>query len=114
MINRPFTQRAASVLGQLERAIEEAAERAGIDLEVARTDNLIDIEFDDGSKIIINSHEAAGEIWVAARSGGYHFRPTDEGAWRDTRGGRDLVDLLTEQLSAQAGGAITLDPLDPA
>jgi CyaY protein len=42
------------------------------------------LNFDDGSKIIVNRHGAAKEMWVAAKSGGFHFR-WDGSAWRDTR-----------------------------
>ena len=51
---------------------------------------MLEIEFADGSKIIVNRHGAAREIWVAARSGGFHFR-WDGAAWRDTRDGTRAV-----------------------
>ena len=103
-----FTQRAAQALDRLESDIERSGDEAGADLELSRRDNVIDIEFEDGSKIVINSHQAAGEIWVAARSGGYHFRPAEADRWIDSRSGRELRTLLSEQLSAQAGRLISL------
>jgi CyaY protein len=103
-----FTRQAGETLDRLEADIERSAEDAGIDLEITRQDNVIDIEFEDGSKVVINSHEAAGEIWVAARSGGYHFKPAPQGRWVDGRSGRELRALLAEQLSAQSGAAVTL------
>jgi CyaY protein len=103
----PFAARAARALQRLEAAIESAADAAGIDVEVSRTDNVIDVELENGSKVIINSHAAAGEIWVAARSGGYHFQPRPA-QWIDGRGGRELVAALADELSAQAGQRIDL------
>ena len=103
-----FTKQAALTLDRLEADIERAAEEAGVDLEISRQDNVIEVEFDDGSKVVINSHQAAGEIWVAARAGGFHFKPLQEGRWVDGRSGRDLRSLLAEQLSAQAGTTIVL------
>ena len=102
-----FTKQAAQTLDRLEADIESAAEEAGVDLEISRQDNVIEVEFEDGSKVVINSHQAAGEIWVAARAGGYHFKPVQEG-WVDGRSGRDLRSMLAEQLSAQAGMTIVL------
>ena len=107
-----FSKHAAQTLDRLEADIERSAEDAGVDLEMSRQDNVIDIEFEDGSKVVINSHQAAGEIWVAARAGGFHFKPVQEGRWIDGRSGRDLRALLSEQLSAQAGAAIEL-PAEP-
>jgi CyaY protein len=103
-----FTKQAAQTLDQLEADIERSAEEAGVDLELSRQDNVIEIEFEDGSKVVINSHQAAGEIWVAARAGGFHFKPAPEGRWIDGRSGRDLRSMLSEQLSAQAGSTIAL------
>ena len=60
------------------------------DLDVEeKGDGVIEISLDDGSKVIVNRHSAAQEIWVAARSGGFHFR-WDGAAWRNTRDGREL------------------------
>lgn len=108
MEEQSFSKRAAQTLDRLEADIEESAVDAGVDLDLTRQDNVIDIEFVDGSKVVINSHQAAGEIWVAARSGGYHFKPVEDGRWLDGRNGRDLRGLLSEQLSAQAGSLIRL------
>jgi CyaY protein len=103
MGDESFSKRAAETLDRLEADIERSGEEAGIDLELSRQDNVIEVEFEDGSKVVINSHQAAGEIWVAARAGGYHFKPAPEGRWIDGRSGRELRSLLAEQLSAQAG-----------
>lgn len=104
-----FTKLAAEALDRLEADIERSAEAADVDLELSRQGNVIDIEFEDGSKMVINSHEAAGEIWVAARAGGFHFRPTPMGGWVDGRSGRELRSMLAELLSAQAGVPVALD-----
>jgi CyaY protein len=104
-----FTKLAAEVLDRLEADIEGSAVAADVDLELSRQGNVIDIEFEDGSRMVINSHEAAGEIWVAARGGGYHFKPTAAGGWADGRSGRELRPMLAELLSAQAGVPVALD-----
>jgi CyaY protein len=90
------------------RRIEDAVERCGadVDLEV-KPGGVLELEFDDGSKIIINRHTAAREIWVAAKSGGYHFRPQD-GRWLGTRDGEELMAALGRCMSEQAGAAISL------
>jgi len=108
MGDQSFSKRAAQTLDRLEADIERSAEAAGIDLELSRQDNVIEIEFEDGSKVVINSHQAAGEIWVAARAGGYHFKPASEDRWIDGRSGREIRALLAEVLSAQAAAPIAL------
>ena len=88
--------------------IESALEASGADLDYAWAgDGIIEIEFADGSKIVVNRHLAAQELWVAARSGGYHFR-WDGTAWRDTREGKELMISLALLASAQAGENVNL------
>jgi len=73
-------------------------ERAQADFE-EKGDGLIEIELDDGSKVIVNRHSAAREIWVAARSGGFHFH-WDGAAWRNTRDGSELFSSVEKLLAA--------------
>ncbi|MFZ5512236.1 MAG: iron donor protein CyaY [Pseudomonadota bacterium] len=88
------------------KRIEDALDAQELDLEV-KPGGVIEVEFDDGSKIIINRHTAAREIWVAARSGGYHFRH-DEGRWLGTRDGTELMEALGRLVSGQTGRPIVL------
>lgn len=84
--------------------IQQGLEEAGLDFELP-ADGILEIEFDDGGKIVINRHNAAREIWVAARSGGFHFRH-DGSAWRDTRDNTELFDRLATLVAAQGGGSV--------
>ncbi|MND06491.1 frataxin-like protein [compost metagenome] len=67
------------------------------------------MEFADGGKIVINRHNAAREIWVAARSGGFHFR-YDSGRWWDSRNDSELFAALSRLCSAQSGTPVILAP----
>ncbi len=60
------------------------------------------------SKIIINRHAPTQEIWVAAKSGGYHFKGAD-GTWIDTRSGEALLDAVSRVLFEQSGVRVTFD-----
>jgi len=92
------------------QAIERALEASGVDADFETKDGgVLEIEFADGSKIIVNRHSAAKEIWVAARSGGFHFR-WDSHSWRDTRDGTELFAALSKLVSAQGGSAVRLSP----
>ncbi len=92
-----------ALAGQMLTRIEHGLEACGADLDFElAAGGVLEIEFADGSKIIINRHAVAREIWVAAKSGGFHFR-FDGVAWRDTRDGEELLDKLARLASAQAG-----------
>jgi CyaY protein len=96
-----------------ERALarlEAALEASGVDADVERKDGgVIEIEFADGSKMIVNRHGPAREIWVAARAGGFHFR-WDGALWRDTRDGAELFAALSRLVSGQSGQPVLLRP----
>jgi CyaY protein len=107
MSESEFLTLAQQELDRLESAVEAAADAADADIEINRAGNLIELEFEDGSKIIVNSQAPMQELWVAARSGGFHFRH-DGQRWIDTRGGGELYAALSGYVSQQAGVALTL------
>ncbi|MCL2636021.1 MAG: iron donor protein CyaY [Betaproteobacteria bacterium] len=104
MDDKEFSTRADAVMARIEAALE--ASGAVVDFELA-AGGVLEIEFADGSKIIVNRHGATREIWLAARAGGFHFR-WDGGVWRDTRDGGELLGKLAELASQQAGEPIAL------
>ncbi|HEX6735916.1 MAG TPA: iron donor protein CyaY [Azonexus sp.] len=104
MDDKEFSGLAEVAMARIEAALEACG--ADLDFELA-AGGVLEIEFADGSKIIVNRHGVAREIWVAARAGGFHFR-WDGSAWRDTRDGAELMDKLSQLASQQAGEAVTL------
>jgi CyaY protein len=72
-----------------------------VDIDTHRTGGLLEMSFPNGSKIILNTQPPLHEIWLAARSGGFHYKFV-EGAWRDTRDGRELFEVLSVCASEQA------------
>jgi len=104
MTDSEFESLADATLAAAERAIE--ASGADVDLQWKGA-GVLEVEFADGTKMVLNRHGAAREIWVAARSGGFHFRH-DGRSWRDTRDGTELFPALSRLVSAQSGAAVIL------
>lgn len=104
MDEREFNQLADAMLMRIEAALEASAN--DLDFEI-KPGGVIEIEFDNGTKVIVNRHTAAREIWVAARSGGYHFRPQGD-RWLATRDGEELMAALSRCLSEQASAPVEL------
>ncbi|WP_306603185.1 iron donor protein CyaY [Azonexus sp.] len=105
MDDSEFNALADATLAKIDAALEACA--ADIDFELA-AGGVLEIEFADGSKIIINRHGVAKEIWVAARAGGFHFRWDGE-VWRDTRDCAELMQKLSALASQQAGEPVRFD-----
>lgn len=104
MDDKEFNGLADAALARIDAALDVC--EADIDFELA-AGGVLEIEFEDGSKIIVNRHGVAREIWVAARAGGFHFR-WDGRAWVDTRDGAELMQKLSALASQQAGEAVVL------
>ena len=110
MTESEFLDLADHTLNTIEAAFERAAQEQDVDVESSRSGNVLEIEFiDNGSKIIVNSQAAMQEMWVAARSGGFHFRREGE-RWINTRDGSELFEVLSAAASAQAGTSLSIAP----
>jgi len=110
--DKQFYQLGANVLHSIEVALEAADDELDLDLDVERQGgNVINIRFKDRSVIVVNTQAPLHEIWVAAKSGGYHYRwagTTAQPLWLDTKTGRELLSDLSEFASAQAGQAVKI------
>ncbi|HTH44563.1 MAG TPA: iron donor protein CyaY [Oxalicibacterium sp.] len=105
MTESEFLTRAEAALTRIETALEALTDEGEIDVECTRSGNVLEIEFvDNGSKIIVNSQAPMQELWVAAKSGGFHFRADGE-RWVNTRDGSELFAALSQMIATQGGGA---------
>ena len=109
MTESEFLALADQTLGAIEFALERASNDSDLDVECSRSGNVLEIEFvDNGSKIIVNSQAPMQEIWVAARSGGFHYKRVN-GQWLNTRDQSELFASLSKMVVEQGGVVIDLD-----
>jgi CyaY protein len=110
--DKQFHQLGSNLLQSIEAALEAADDQLDLDLDVERQGgNVINIRFKDKSVIVVNTQPPLHEIWVAAKSGGYHYRWAGTMAmplWLDTKTSRELLSDLTQFASAQAGQAVKI------
>jgi CyaY protein len=104
MTESEFEAQADAAIAALERSLEASGVDADIEMKGA---GVLELEFANGTKMVINRHTAAREIWVAAKSGAFHFR-YDGAAWRDTRDASELFGALSKLVSAQSGTPVLL------
>lgn len=100
MNENEFNQLADTALARIETAIDSCCDNA----DCNRSGNLLEVEFDNGSKIIINRHDINREIWVAAKSGAFHYTWQCD-AWVSLRDGSELYSTL-QKLFAEQGEKI--------
>jgi CyaY protein len=102
MTETEFIALADRTLARIGEALDAALATSDADIDWSLNDGILEVECEDGSKVIVNRHVPNREIWVAARSGGFHFR-IDGSAWRDTRNGTELGAEVARLLEEQAG-----------
>jgi CyaY protein len=98
-----------AVLSSVEACVDAWLQQDVIDIDAHRTGGLLEMSFPNGSKIVLNTQPPLQELWLAARSGGHHYKYRD-GAWRDTRDGRELFESLSACASEQAGTPLRFAP----
>jgi CyaY protein len=115
--DKQFYQLGSNLLQSIEVALEAADDEFDLDLDVERQGgNVINIRFRDKSVIVVNTQPPLHEIWVAAKSGGYHYRwagTTTQPLWLDTKTGKELLSDLSQFASAQAGQALKIGLIKP-
>lgn len=79
-----YHQLAMTVFDRIEAQLDRWLDQGVIDIDAHRTGGLLEMTFPNRSKIIINTQPPLQEIWLAAQSGGFHYRYT-EGRWLNTR-----------------------------
>jgi CyaY protein len=108
IMNAPsFSVIAEQTLEQIAESLEEleALEDADIDM----IDGVLTVEFEDGSQMILNRQEAAGQIWLASPEGPAHFGQSGDGdEWLNDKNGEELITVLGRIISNKTGTSVSL------
>ena len=100
-----YRAQANAVLASIEARIDAWLQDDVVDIDTNRSGGLLELSFENGSKIVLNTQAPLQELWLAARSGGFHYRYAGR-QWVDTRGGANLFDALSACASEQAGKSL--------
>ena len=103
-----YHAKAHALLDRIEAQVDAWLDGDVVDIDSQRTGGLLELSLPGpgkGSKIVINTQPPLQEVWLAARSGGYHFK-WDGSQWLD-REGHEFCARLSHCASEQAGLALT-------
>ena len=102
MTDTEYMDRAEAALAAIEQECDRINDATDADIDNQRVGGMITISFQNGSQLIVNLQKPLQEIWLAARSGGYHYRH-DGQAWVDTKSGEEFFGNLSREATSQAG-----------
>ena len=105
MTDTDFMDRSEALLLAVEEACDRINETTDTDLDCQRTGGMLTLVFANRSQIIVNLQKPLHEVWLAARSGGYHYK-FNSNKWMDTKGQGEFFLQLSKDASAQSGQAL--------
>ena len=108
MTDSQFMDLAETLLKQIESGCDRINDETEVDIDNQRTGGMITITFVNRSQIVVNLQKPLHEIWLAAKSGGYHYQ-FDGRQWVDSKGSGELLANLSRTASEQAGTALQFD-----
>jgi CyaY protein len=106
MTDLEYLDRAEALLASVEASCDRLNETTDVDIDNQRVGGMVTLTFGDRSQIIVNLQKPLQEVWLAARSGGFHYR-FDGQAWRDTKAGTEFFADLSRYAGEQAGRPLT-------
>jgi CyaY protein len=97
-----FNQLIEDLLMQIEDALDE------FDIDYDSSGGILTIVMENESQIIVNRQISSMQLWLAAKSGGYHFNFDETNGWQDERTGELFQTVLNRCLTEQADENIKL------
>ncbi|MCG9695428.1 iron donor protein CyaY [Shewanella sp. Isolate11] len=108
MTDSEYHKLADEMFSAIEDAIESAIDDQDADIDIDASGNVLQLEFQDRSKIVINKQEPLHQIWVATQFGGYHFAYVDS-KWIDERGNAgEFMPFVIDSIKRQSGVVLSL------
>ncbi len=102
MTDSEFLDLAENLLRSVEASCDRINDQNLADIDNQRVGAMVTLVFANRSQIVINLQKPLHEVWLAAKSGGYHFK-FDGRHWSDSKGQGEFFASLSRYASEQAG-----------
>ena len=106
MTDLEFMEHAEKLLKAVEAGCDSINDEGLADIDNQRVGAMVTLVFSNHSQIVINLQKPLHEIWLAAKSGGYHFK-FENAMWRDSKGQGEFFDCLSRCASEQSGCSLS-------
>lgn len=109
MTDTEYMDQAEVLLKAVEAGCDRINDETDADVDNQRVGGMVTLTFANHSQIVINQQKPLHEIWMATRSGGYHYRYLD-GQWQDTKGHGEFFAALSQSATEQSGRVLRFTP----
>ncbi len=106
MTDLEYLDKAEQLLMAVEQSCDRLNDEVDADIDAQRVGGMVTLVFANRSQIVINQQKPLHEIWLAAKTGGYHYK-FDGKNWLDTKGSGEFFENLSRFASEQAGLPLT-------
>ncbi len=88
----------------LQQQVEDAFDDSDLDLDLENAGGVLTVRFENGSQLILSRQAPLRQLWVAAKSGGFHFDYDEaSGLWRHD-GSQEPLGALLNRATLEQGG----------
>ncbi|PWB32694.1 iron donor protein CyaY [Pseudomonas sp. SDI] len=95
-----------------QQALEDLFDESGMDLDMENAAGVLTITFDNGSQLIFSRQEPLRQLWLADRSGGFHFDYDEQSnKWTCEKTEELLGEMLERIVWARAGEKLDFDEI---
>jgi CyaY protein len=95
-----------------QQALEDIFDESSEDLDQENSAGVLTVKFENGSQLIFSRQEPLRQLWLAARSGGFHFDYDEEsGHWMCDKTEEQLGEMLARLVQEQAGVELDFDEI---
>lgn len=109
MTELEYLDQAEALLRAVESGCDSINDQGLADIDNQRVGGMVTLTFANRSQIIVNLQKPLQEVWMASKSGGYHYKYV-AGSWMDTKGQGEFFSALSSNASQQAGVPLTFRP----
>jgi CyaY protein len=100
-----FNELAEATIEGIELALDDVDD----DIDYELGGGVLTVKFTNGSSMVFSRQPPVQQLWLATKSGGYHFRyDTEASDWRDTRSGELFQPFVIAEMQDQGGVSLIL------
>ncbi|CRM05582.1 MULTISPECIES: iron donor protein CyaY [Pseudomonas] len=95
-----------------QEKLEDIFDDSGLDVDLENSAGVLTVKFENGSQLIFSRQEPLRQLWLAARSGGFHFDFNEEdNNWQCDSSDELLSEMLARLVLEQAGADLDFDEI---
>jgi CyaY protein len=95
-----------------QQEIEDVFDDSDLDVDLENSAGVLTIGFENGTQVILSRQEPLLQLWVAARSGGFHFDYDEKSArWVCDTSEEPLGELMARVTREQTGSEVEFEEL---